>query len=127
MTRLLWIGLGGGCGTLARYLLATSLLRLLGPEFPWGTLAVNVLGSFSMALLVHVGLHTEWLSTNARLALGTGLLGGFTTYSSFNQDTLGYVQAGRLDLAALNLLATVGACLLAGLLGLYAGRLCVGP
>lgn len=126
MTRLAWIALGGASGTLARYLLATGLLRWQGAEFAWGTLAVNVLGSFLMALLVQIGLHTEWLSNTARLALGTGLLGGFTTYSSFNQDTLGYVQAGRFDLALLNLGLTVIGCLLAGLLGLYLGRLVVG-
>ena len=84
MARLLWICLGGAVGTGARYLLSGWLLRWLGPAFPYGTLAVNVLGSFLMGVLMHLALSTGSFSPTLRLTLTTGVLGGFTTYSTFN-------------------------------------------
>jgi CrcB protein len=122
MARFVWICVGGACGTGARYLLSGFLLRLLGPEFPYGTLAVNVLGSLLLGTLMHVGLETQALAPTLRIALTTGVMGGFTTYSTFNYETLAYLQEGRLGLAAANLLATVGLCLLAGVVGLWIGR-----
>jgi fluoride exporter len=85
MTRLLWICLGGAVGTGARYLLSGWLLRVAPPGFPYGTLAVNVIGSFLLALLLQVPLTAESLPPTLRLALTTGVMGGFTTYSTFNQ------------------------------------------
>jgi CrcB protein len=124
--RFVWICLGGAVGTGLRYLVSGWALRALGPEFPYGTLAVNVAGSFVLGLVMHVGLTTELLSPELRVVLATGVLGGFTTYSSFNYETLQYLQQGRLGLAAANLGATVLLCLLAGLLGVWAGRLASG-
>jgi fluoride exporter len=126
MARFLWICLGGAAGTGARYLLSGWLLRLAGPGFPWGTLAVNVLGSFLLGLLMQVALTTELLSPTARLALGTGVLGGFTTYSTFNYETLQYFQRDEWLLGFANLGGTVAACLAAGVLGVLAGRFLVG-
>src|SRR5437763_1175971 len=82
MARLAWISLGGAAGTAARYVLSSWLLRVLGPAFPYGTLAVNVMGSFLLGAVMHVGLQTELLSPTARLVLATGVMGGFTTYST---------------------------------------------
>jgi CrcB protein len=124
--RFVWICLGGAVGTGLRYLVSGWALRALGPEFPYGTLAVNVAGSFLLGLVMHVGLTTELLPPEVRVVLATGVLGGFTTYSSFNYETLQYLQQGRLGLAAANLGATVLLCLLAGLLGVWAGRLASG-
>jgi CrcB protein len=126
MTRLLWICLGGAVGTGARYLTSVWALRLFGPGFPYGTLIVNVTGSFLLGVIMHVGLTSELLSPTLRVVLASGLMGGFTTYSSFNYETLQYVQDGRWGLAAANLGVTVLACLLAGALGLWAGRLVAG-
>jgi CrcB protein len=122
MSRLLWICLGGAVGSGARYLVSTWVLGTLGPAFPWGTLAVNAIGSFLLGALMHVGLSTDLLSPTLRLALSTGVLGGFTTYSTFNYETLQYVRDGALRLAALNVGTTVILCLAAGLLGLAAAR-----
>ena len=126
MARVLWISLGGAVGTAARYLLSGWLLRALGPAFPCGTLAVNVIGSFLLGAIMHVGLNTTLLSPGARLVLGTGVMGGFTTYSTFNYETLQYLQEGAWGLAGLNVSATLVTCLVAGVLGVVAARLVVG-
>jgi CrcB protein len=126
MVRVLWISLGGAVGTAARYLLSGWLLRALGPAFPYGTLAVNVIGSFLLGAIMHVGLNTTLLSPGARLVLGTGVMGGFTTYSTFNYETLQYLQEGAWGLAGLNVTATLVTCLIAGALGVAAARLVVG-
>jgi fluoride exporter len=123
---LLWIALGGAVGTLARYLLGTAALRLLGTGFPFGTIAINAIGSFLLAIVAYLGLTRDVISPELRTILGTGLLGGFTTYSSFNQETLALFQRGSPVLAAANVLATVVLCLLAGGLGLVLARTCFG-
>jgi CrcB protein len=122
MTRLLLICLGGAVGTGARYLLSGWLLRSLGPSFPYGTLSVNVIGSFLLAVVMHVGLATSALSPTLRVVLGTGVMGGFTTYSTFNYETLQYLQEGAAGVAALNVFATLAICFAAGSLGLLCGR-----
>lgn len=126
MAQFLWICLGGAVGTGARYLVALLALRLLGPAFPWGTLVVNVAGSFLLGAVMHVGLATEWISPAWRLALTTGVMGGFTTYSTFNYETLGYLREGAIVIALANVGATLILCLAAGWLGLMAARAIVG-
>lgn len=126
MARFLWICLAGAAGTGARYLLSTWLSRVSGPAFPWGTLAVNLLGSCLLGLVMEVGLSTAALPPTLRLTLATGLLGGFTTYSSFNYETLQYLRTDSWLLASVNVGATVLGCLATGLLGIWAGRLLVG-
>ena len=126
MMRVLWISLGGAVGTAARYLLSGWLLRALGPAFPYGTLAVNLIGSFCVGLIMQVGVATPLLSPTVRLALTTGVMGGFTTYSTFNYETLQYLQEGAWGLAGLNVFATLVTCLIAGALGVAAARLVVG-
>jgi CrcB protein len=126
MGRLLLISLGGALGTAARYLLSAWMLRALGPAFPYGTLAVNVIGSFLLGAIMHTGLQTTLVSPTARLVLGTGVMGGFTTYSTFNYETLQYLQTGAWALAGLNVLTTLLACLAAGALGIAVARLVVG-
>lgn len=126
MGRFLWICLGGALGTGARYLLSGWLARLAGPGFPYGTLAVNVIGSFLLGLLMQVSLSTETFSPTVRLTLTTGVMGGFTTYSTFNYETLRLVQEGSWLLGAANLGITVASCLAAGLLGVFAGRFLAG-
>jgi CrcB protein len=126
MARFLWICLGGAAGTGARYLLSGWLLRAAGPGFPWGTLAVNVIGSFLLGLIMQVALATDLLSPTLRLTLTTGVMGGFTTYSAFNYETLQYLQQNDWRLASLNLVVTVVVCLAAGSLGLVTGRMMAG-
>jgi CrcB protein len=121
MVRLLWIALAGGAGSVLRYALSMWGARLL-PAFPLGTLLVNLVGSFLLGLLMEVGLATRWVHPELRLALSVGLLGGFTTYSSFNYETLEYLRRGNAVVAWLNLGVTVGGCLAAGALGLALGK-----
>jgi CrcB protein len=126
MERFALVCLGGAFGTGARYLLSGWLAERLGHAFPYGTLAVNLLGSFLLATLMGVGLASASLSPTARIALGTGVLGGFTTYSTFSYETFVYLQEGAPSLAALNVGATLIGCLLACWLGFAAARWLLG-
>ena len=126
MDRLAWVCLGSALGGGARYLLSLAALQLFGPSFPAGTLAVNLVGSFGIGLVMHVGLETTLLSPTARLFLTTGVMGGLTTYSTFNYETLGLVSEGDWLRAGLNVLATFAGCLVAGVLGVASGRALVG-
>src|SRR5215813_4158143 len=117
MNRALLICLAGAAGTGARYWAGLVAPRLLGTGFPYGTLAVNVVGSFILAVIVVLGGAAGILSPTARLVLGTGFCGGFTTYSTFNFETIAYLQDGAVRLAVANVLITLVACLGAGLAG----------
>jgi CrcB protein len=126
MSRFLWICLGGAIGTGARYLLSGWTLKVLGPSFPFGTLAVNVLGSFLLAGLMFAGTEAAAITPTARLVLTTGVMGGFTTYSTFSYETMRYLQDGAWEIAALNVLVSVLGCLGACLLGWAAARWIIG-
>jgi CrcB protein len=126
MGRFFWICLGGAAGTGARYLLGGWALQVLGTSFPWGTLAVNVIGSFLIGALMHVSLTTQLISPTLRLALTTGVMGGFTTYSAFNYETLRYLQDGARLYALANIVLMLVGCLAAGAAGLWAVRILVG-
>ncbi|TNF28657.1 MAG: fluoride efflux transporter CrcB [Deltaproteobacteria bacterium] len=126
MARLLWISLGGAVGTGLRYLLAGWVQRAAGPSFPYGTLSVNVIGSFVLGVLMVVGTETELMSPTVRLAVTTGAMGGFTTYSTFSYETLRLMQQGAWGSAALNIGVTLTVCLAASFLGFAVGRWVVG-
>ncbi len=126
MARLLLICLGGAIGTGARFLVSSAMARAYGPGFPLGTLLVNVTGSFLIALVIELSLRSGWVNPELRLFLTTGVMGGYTTYSSFNYESLRLVQDGRPGAAALNVSATLLGCALAGLLGLATARLVAG-
>jgi CrcB protein len=122
MDRLAWVCLGSALGGGSRYLLSLAALRLLGPSFPFGTLTVNVIGSFLIGLIMHVGLETTLIPPTARIFLTAGVMGGLTTYSTFNYETLQLATEANWTLAAVNVALTVVACLGAGALGLASGR-----
>lgn len=126
MARFLWICLGGAVGTGARYLIGGWLARIAGPGIPWGTLAVNVSGSFLLGAIMQVALTTELIQPTLRVALTTGVMGGFTTYSTFNYEMLQLLRDEAWLLAFANLGATVAGCLVAGALGIFCGRLLTG-
>jgi CrcB protein len=119
--RLLLVCLGGALGSGARYLMAQAILRVAGPGLPWGTLAVNVLGSFFMEVVVQAGGRAA-LSPTTVLTLTTGVMGGFTTYSAFNDQVLSLARAGSWGEVTLYLGLTLAGCLGAGLLGIAAGQ-----
>ena len=122
MARFLLICLGGAFGTGARYLLGGWAQRALGTTFPWGTLIINALGSFCIVVIMYLGVQRGLVSPSTRLVLTTGVMGGFTTYSTFNYETIRLLQDGSLGLGALNILATVVVCLLTGGLGVLVCR-----
>ena len=126
MTRVALVALGGAIGSVARYGVGALAAQLLGPTFPWGTLFVNLSGSFLIAVVMHVALTGTAISLEMRIFLTTGIMGGFTTYSSFNYETLALIDQRAYALASLNLAATVVGCLLAGVLGLASGRAVAG-
>ncbi len=117
MSRFLWICLGGAAGTGARYLLGGWLLAALGASFPYGTLAVNLIGSFLIGVIMQVSFTTRLIAPALRLALTTGFMGGFTTYSTFNYETVRYFREGGLYMGFLNLTVMITACLVGGFLG----------
>lgn len=118
----LLVFLGGGMGSLARHGLSRFGLALLGPGFPWWTLAVNVSGSFAIGLLA--GLFGAFeTGHNARLFFVTGFLGGFTTFSAFSLDALTLWERGAPLQTCLYILGSVILSLVAAALGLMLSRL----
>ena len=126
MERFLLICLGGAIGTGLRYATATVALRWLGGDFPYGTLIVNIVGSFLIGLIQEVGLTSPLISDTTRVFLTIGIMGGLTTYSSFSYDTLRLAQLGAWWQAWLNVLLTTALCLGVCVLGVAAGRALVG-
>jgi CrcB protein len=104
MDRILWVCAGSALGGGARYAVA---LGLADTRFPLATLVVNLLGSFVMGALMFVGGQAALLPSTALLALTTGVMGGFTTYSAFSYETLRSLQAGAIGAALLNVAVTV--------------------
>ena len=122
MGRFLAICLGGAVGTGARYLLSEWAAVSLGTGFPWGTFLVNAIGSFLLAVIMYAGVEASALSPTMRLALGTGVMGGFTTYSTFSFETMRYLESGSVGLAGLYVAATLFVCLGACMAGWAAAR-----
>lgn len=110
---LLLVALGGAIGSVLRYLGSMAVNRWAGGPFPWGTLFVNIAGSFAIGLVMVWVLKGGEGRENARLLLVTGVMGGFTTFSSFSWETWRLLEDGRLGAAGLNVSLSVGACLLA--------------
>ncbi len=123
MNPVIAIALGGACGAVLRFLVSSGVYQWLGRGFPYGTLAVNVLGSFLIGLLTEaLVLQRIAITIEYRSAILVGLFGSFTTFSTFSLETLYLIEQGNLLKAALNILISVCACLFAVWLGLLAGR-----
>jgi fluoride exporter len=120
--RFLLICLAGAAGTGARYLFGGWAQRQLGTGFPYGTLGVNLIGSFLIVIIMQLGLVKGVISGDLRVILTTGLMGGFTTYSSFNYETVQFLREGAFAMAFLNISLTFLGCLIAAGLGLALGR-----
>jgi len=112
---VLWVALGGALGSVARYAISGVAVRWLGASFPYGTLFVNVTGSFTIGLLAALVAADgrPSLSADARAFLLVGVLGGFTTFSSFSLETLNLARSGALVPAMLNVAGSVVLCLAA--------------
>ncbi|TPW29334.1 fluoride efflux transporter CrcB [Pararhizobium mangrovi] len=113
----LLVALGGAIGASLRHFVGVTATRFGGPGFPWGTMTVNILGSFVMGVIVELVARRLGQSINMRLFLMTGLLGGFTTFSSFSLDTAFLWERGQGTLAAVYVVASV----VAGIAALFGG------
>ena len=109
---------GGAVGSAGRYLVGKLALGWFGPNYPWGTLAANLIGGFLMGVLAGVLARTGG-SEHTRLLLGVGVLGGFTTFSSFSLETVLMVERGQWSAALLYALVSVMGSVLALFGGLY--------
>ena len=122
MNQVLAIAGGGALGALLRYWMSTGIYALAGRGFPYGTLAVNVLGSLVMGFLYVWLLERVPEGSVARAFLLIGLLGAFTTFSTFSIETLGLMEAGQFGRALLNIILSVVFCITAAALGVMLAR-----
>ena len=120
MLSFLMVGIGGAIGAMARHGVGLASIRALGPGFPYGTLIVNILGSFLMGILIAwLVRRTGGSSNEIRLFLATGFLGGFTTFSAFSLDTIVLYERGEIGIALFYVFASVVASVLALIAGLW--------
>lgn len=117
------IAAGGAGGAMLRFWMSTAVHDVLGRNFPWGTLAVNLLGSLLIGLLTVLMVERGSVAPEWRAAILIGLLGAFTTFSTFSFETLSLLQQGDLLKAALNAIGSLLLCLGATALGMITGRL----
>ena len=117
-----YIGLAGAAGSLGRYYVGLGLRRVGGDRFPWGTFAVNVIGSFVIGLVIAGFITRGQLDSRIRLAITVGFLGGFTTYPSFAYETVTLVERRQFHLAALYVAGTLMVAAVACWAGIVAGR-----
>lgn len=123
MRNVILAGLGGFVGSAARYSISVALVRTSAAlTFPVATLLVNVVGSFFIGYLLGATTARSWFTDDARIFLVVGILGGFTTFSSFSNDTLQLWRESGASRAALNVLLNVTICLLAVWIGDAAAR-----
>src|SRR5262249_51231468 len=125
MDRFLWICLAGAAGTGVRYLTALWAAQRFGTTFPFGTVIVNLCGSFAMGLIMHAALSLSW-SPTVRSAITIGFLGGLTTYSSFNYETSRLLEEGSPSIAAMNALVTIAGAFVAGWIGVLCAKQLIG-
>lgn len=122
MLNILLVALGGAIGSVGRYLVGLWGVRLAGANFPWGTLTVNVAGAFLIGLMAEVIARRFNASPEMRVFIVTGIIGGFTTWSSFTLDAVVLFERGAVGLAAVYLMASLMVSFLAIFAGLALGR-----
>jgi len=116
------IAIGGAIGSVLRYLIQMQCINWFGSNFPYGTMVVNTLGSLLIGFLSIVLLERLFVSIEIRFAILVGLLGGFTTFSTFSLETLSLIQQGSLLSAASNIIFNVALCIIACFLGVTLAR-----
>jgi CrcB protein len=120
--QVLAIAGGGAAGALLRFWVSTGVYAWLGKNFPYGTLAVNVLGSLLMGFLFVMMIDKLTMGPAWRAAVLVGMLGAFTTFSTFSIETMSLLEEGELIKALMNILLSVGLCLIATWIGMLTGR-----
>jgi CrcB protein len=119
-----WIALfaGGGLGASLRYLLSAWVDQRMASPFPWGTLCVNFVGSLLLGLIAHQIQQRNFPSPTLQLFLIVGILGAFTTFSTFSLETFRLIESGRLSMAAASAVGSVVICLVAVAIGVDLSR-----
>jgi len=116
------IAIGGAAGSLCRYGMSNGIYLLLGRSFPYGTLAVNILGSFIMGSVYILMIERASISEELRAGITIGLLGAFTTFSTFSIETINLIESGEILKAGLNILFSVAFCIAGCWLGMNLSR-----
>lgn len=111
------IGAGGFLGSISRYGITLLTTKLWGSGFPWGTISVNIIGSFLIGIVYGMAVHNDWLSADLRLFLAIGFCGSFTTFSTFSYDIIQLLNTGHFIYTTLYIAGSI----LAGILAVYAG------
>ena len=122
MYHLVLVAIGGAIGASLRHLVNLAALRLVGMTFPWGTMAINIAGSFAMGVFVELLARRFGASNEVRLFVATGILGGFTTFSAFSLDFAVLWERGAALPALTYVLVSVIGAILALFLGLWLVR-----
>lgn len=122
MMGFVWVTVGGGIGAAARYALSAWVQTITGYAFPWGTLLVNVVGSFIIGLVMVLSLERGIVSPEMRLLLTTGFCGGLTTFSTFSYETLALLRGEQWLWAGANTLGNLLLCFAATGLGMLLAR-----
>ena len=122
MNNLIAIAIGGSLGAVMRYLTSSSVHRIFGSEFPYGTLTVNVAGSLLMGFISILLLERFMLAEYWRAIIIIGFLGAFTTFSTFSMETFNLIQSGEMARAFINMFISIFLCLGATWIGVIAGR-----
>ena len=120
--QLVYIAIFGALGCLSRYFVSGWTYSLAGRGLPYGTLAVNVAGSFLLGLIMEGSLRSTLLSPEVRMGITVGFLGGFTTFSTFSYETFRLLEEGSLWQAGANILLNVAVCLIFAGLGIHLAR-----
>ena len=123
LIQALYIGIGGCIGSICRYGCSRILYRIVGDGFPYGTLAVNLIGCFLIGLVMKLSEEGFLLQPHIRLFLTIGILGGFTTFSTFSYETLELLRTGSMLKAGLNMTVSIFGCLFATWLGNTAAKI----
>jgi CrcB protein len=123
MIRYVLVFLGGGLGAAARYGLQGIVYRFVPSTFPYGTLVANVTGCFLIGLLMTMFDDRFLIQPSLRIFLAIGLLGGFTTFSSFSFETIALLRDSEFLLGSLNVLISLAGCLLGTYIGLIVGKI----
>tara|TARA_R110002095_G_scaffold76520_2_gene65432 strand:+ start:874 stop:1251 length:378 start_codon:yes stop_codon:yes gene_type:complete len=122
MNMIVAVAAGGAIGAVARFLVGRGMFHLMGPGFPWGTLTVNILGSFLIGLMVELFALRYSLSHEWQGFIIIGILGGFTTFSAFSLEVGLMIEKGQISTAALYALGSMFVGVVALFAGLFAGR-----